>query len=279
MKKFVLSIATLLTVSGAMAQGPYLTFGLGYAGAASQEQLGTSTDISATGAFTESTINGSFGGGIPISLGLGYGFTKHIAFDLGFTYFMGNEVTTTKYKTFMGDDYSVKTKGYQIRVIPQLVLSTGSDNALNFYSKFGLVMPVSGKTTFTKSGKMVLGYNPITSAFVVGDVAAGGESSGKFSLGYTGSLGTTFNLSDKLSIFGELQYINLRIKGDKQTITKYEVDGKDKMSDLPTSLKETVFVDQLTEKSNTDATKPAEALRNSSNYNSFGVNVGIKFNF
>jgi len=278
MKKFVLSIATLLTVSGAMAQGPYLTFGLGYAGAASQEQLGTSMDVSATGTFTQTPINGSYGGGIPISLGLGYGFTKHIAFDLGFTYFMGNEVTISKTKQAPSVDMTTTTKGYQIRVIPQLVLSSGSDNALNFYSKFGVVMPVSGKTTFKSFGTSYFGldnnFNPI-----YGPLNVEGESSGKFSLGFTGSFGTTFSLSDKLSIFGELQYINLRIKGDKQTITKYESNGVDVTDLLPKSVTETNYVDELTEKSNTDATKPAEALRNSSNYNSFGVNVGIKFNF
>jgi opacity protein-like surface antigen len=278
MKKFALSIATMLAVSGAMAQGPYLTFGAGYAGAASQEQLGTNLDITATGTFTETPINGSYGGGIPISLSLGYGFTKHIAFDLGFNYFMGNEVTISTTKQAPSIDMMTTTKGYQIRIIPQLVISTGTDKALNLYSKFGIVAPVSGKTTFKQSGTTFLGldgsFNPI-----YGPINVEGESTGKFSLGFTGSLGATFNLSDNLSIFGELQYINLRIKGDKQTLTKYEVNGVETIDSQPKSVTETDYVDQLTEKSNIDPTKPTEALRNSSNYNSLGLNIGIKFNF
>jgi opacity protein-like surface antigen len=272
MKKIVLSITAMLAVSGAMAQGPYAAFSVGYAGPAAQEQLGTDFNQTSATAYTETNIMGTYGGGIPVSLQLGYMFTEHVGFDLGFNYFMGNEVTISTQKSFLGDDIKTTTKGYQIRVLPQLVISSGSDNTLGLYSKFGLVLPVAGKTTFQTAGDQFT--FPSTTSILVE-----GESTGQFSLGYTGSLGANFNLSDNLSLFGELQFINLRIKGDTQTITKYEFGGQDIISNFDKEDLETVYVDELNQDSNSDSNKPKEELRNSSNYNSFGLNVGIRFKF
>ena len=259
-----------------MAQGAYVQFGLGYAGGTSSELIGVNSNVTSATSFTETGVYGTYGSGIPIGLNVGYMFTEHIGFDLGFNYFMGSEVTSAVNKSFVGDDVTTTSKGYQIRVLPQLVVSTGSENALNFYSKFGLVLPVAGRTTFKKEGQVSVftGTNFITKSILVE-----GNSTGKFSMGYTGALGATFNLSDNLSLFGELQLINLRIAGATQTITKYEFDGQDIMSSKTKQELETEYVTSLDEKSNTDTNSPMKEIGSSTNYNSLGLNVGIKFRF
>jgi len=272
MKKFVLSIATMLTVSGAMAQGPYLTLGAGYAGGTSSELIGTNSNQTSLTSYTEDGIYGTYGSGIPIGLSFGYMFTENLGFELGFNYFMGNMVTSSTSKSFVGDDVTTSSKGYQIRVLPQLVVSTSSDNALNLYSKFGLVLPVSGKTTFKTEGMTFNGVG--TSSLLVE-----GNSTGSFSMGFTGSFGTTFNLSDNLSIFGELQLINLRIKNATQTITKYEVAGNDILPLMDEEDVSTEYVTTLNQDSNNDSNKPNKVIGSSTNYNSLGINVGIKYKF
>jgi opacity protein-like surface antigen len=272
MKKFVLSIATMLTVSGAIAQGGYASLHVGYAGGTSSELLGSNFEQTSLTSYTETGIYGTYGSGIPIGLNFGYMFTQHLGFELGFNYFMGSQVTSDIQKSFVGDDVTTTSKGYQIRVLPQLVISTGSENKLNMYSKFGLILPVAGQTTFKKEGQVFTGLG-------TAPILVEGNSTGKFSLGYTGALGVTFNLSDKLSLFGELQFINLRIFSATQTITKYEVGGSDIMSTKDKEDLETEFVTSLDEKSNADSNTPRQELGSSTNYNSLGLNVGVKFNF
>ncbi|HIP36928.1 MAG TPA: hypothetical protein EYG85_08740 [Crocinitomix sp.] len=272
MKKLVLSIATMLTVSGAMAQGMYASFNLGYAGGTSSELLGTDFNLKSATSFEENGIYGTHGSGIPIGLNFGYMFTQHVGFELGFNYFMGSEVTIDVTKTFFGDDVTTTSKGYQIRVLPQLIISTGSEDALNFYSKFGLVMPVAGETTFKQEGVFFNGLGTST-------ILVEGNSTGSFSLGYTGALGTTFNLSESLSLFGELQLINLRIKPATQTITKYMIAGNDVLSTFDTDQLETEYVSTINQDSNVDNTTPKKVIGTSTNYNSLGLNIGVRYNF
>jgi len=272
MKKIVMTMGAFFALSGAIAQGPYASLSVGYAGGTASDVIGVDYNVTSATAFTKKNIVGTYGSGVPVTLGLGYMFTEHMGFDLGINYFAGSEVTSDITNTFFGSKSITTSQGYQIRIIPQMVISTGSDNALSFYAKTGFVLPVSGETTFMVDAVDATSGTPVPTVVK-------GESSGSFSFGYTGSLGASYNLSDNLSLFGELQGINLRIKGESRTLTSYVYDGNEVISTLPESATKTNYVDELNQSSNSDPLKAVDALATTTNYSSFGFNLGIKFNF
>lgn len=268
MKKIVMTMGAFFALSVASAQGGYVSLSAGYAGGTSNEVLGMEYDVSSATAFTQKNITGTNGSGIPITLAGGFMFSENIGVELGVNYFMGSEVISDKTTTFFGDESTTSSQGTQIRVLPQLVLSTGSASSLEVYSKLGLVLPVGGSTEFKVDA--ISGGMPVNIE---------GTTTGSFSLGYTASAGASFGLSDNLSLFGELQYVGLRMKSDTRTITSYSFNGTDILESFDTDFKETVSVEELNQDSNSDDDKPTEVLSNTSNFNSLGFNLGVKFKF
>jgi len=257
----------MVSAMGLSAQ-MYVGFGFGYHMANQNRALGTSTNT------TGDNINlyGSMGQGIIPALKFGYMFDDNWGFEMGMSYLMGSEITV--YEDFntggVYDSYAevIKTKSTMIRFSPQLVFKT----EMGVYSRVGLIIPVGGSTMAYRT--VDVEFMGQTSKTVV-DI----ENHGAFTTGFTGALGYGFSLSDEMTIFGELEYVGLRIYGKTATITKYEVDGVDNLANLLTIQKETVYVDEVKTTDNTNNDEAQKALKSSSPYSSFGINIGITYHF
>lgn len=274
MKKIYLSILALSFTGVAMSQQMYGSLTVGYGLQNSKEVLGTHETVDASFNSTESNIYGTYGSGINLALTPGYMFSDHFGAELGLNYLMGGDIESNRVD-FPTGSFTATSKSSQFRLMPSFVLTTGT-SGLNAYGKLGLVLPVGGKTVTDV-------YNNINPNSVEEYSV---ESSGQFSLGYMGTFGVSFGLSDNLSFFGELQGINLRIKSKSSSITSYTMGGTDVMGTLTTYDKETVYVDELNSSSNNSSynTNPndgaaKESLASTSNYNGMFINVGLKFNF
>lgn len=272
MKKGLLVGALLLSTGMVSAQNLYVGVHGGYGFGVPSEQLGTTEVITATGQ-TSTNNFGSFGGGLDVGLNVGYMFTEHLGAELGFSYFSGSTVTSDKVTVPTGE-LTVDLKSTQMRLAPSLVLSTGGDFAV--YGKAGLVLPVGGST--------IVNYRDATNP--LSTVETDFEAKGALSLGFQGAIGVSYNVSDNLSIFGELAGVNLRIKSASNTITRNIVGGTDILSLMDTYDKETTFVDELSASSNNSnynaafsTESPKEALATTANFNALFINVGVKFNF
>ncbi len=273
MKKGLLLGALLLGAGAVSAQNLYVGLQGGYGIGTPSEVVGTTTVVTASGQ-TETNSYGTFGEGANIGLNVGYMFSEHVGAELGFNYFLGSTVESNN-TTVPTGTVTVNSKSTQFRLAPSLVVTTGGDFAL--YGKGGLVLPVGGSTVTEYRDS---GTNPL-----VGSVEQDFESKGAMSIGFQGAMGVSYNLSDKLSLFGELGAVNLRIKGDTRSVTAYRVDGTDQMSNLDTYDKETVYVEELGPNSNNsaynltsvDENKAKEELSNSTNYNAMFISIGVKF--
>ena len=212
MKKVVITMGAFFALSVATAQGGYASLSVGYAAGTSIEAIGVETTETATGTISsQKNIEGTYGSGIPIALAGGYMFSEHFGLEIGVNYFMGS-VVVSEITNKPGDYKDISaSQGDQIRVLPQLVLSTGSDFPIEIFAKAGVVMPVVGSTSFNKN--ITMGE--------VSVLSVEGNATGNFSYGYTGTVGAAYGISDNLSIFGELQYTGLRAKSNSKTITSY----------------------------------------------------------
>ena len=279
MKKIVMTMGAFFALSIATAQGGYVSLSAGYAGGGNTV-IGRDYVEITEGKFDENfnwisgtdkrtNIIGSNGAGIPISLAGGYMISENFGVELGFTYLMGSELTLGTSTKVSGYKNTTTSKGSQIRILPQLVISTGSAMPVEIYAKTGLLVPVSGSTTINSETLDAAGFKSSVEY----------STKGAFSLGYTGTLGVAYGITDQLSVFGEMQGVNLGIKGASVTMTKNTYKDEDKLSDLKVNQKETVFVDELTSEMNTKDSEPSSSLATISNYSSIGFNFGVKFNF
>lgn len=271
MKKSII-FAAAMAVSGAVsAQGPYVGINVGYGFGAPGTDIG-STINATTSSYSETQVFGTLGGGLNAGLNVGYMFSEHIGADLGLNYFMGSTVRSRDVTSPSGT-VTVDSKSTQMRIAPSIIVSTGGTFA--GYARFGLVLPVGGST--------VTEYRDNTSGSMV---AIDYESKGMPSLGFQGAIGVSYELSDKLSLFGEFSPVVMQIKSKSRTMTAYTVDGQDNLGNLTTYDKEQVSVDELTNSSNNTSTNPnasdaspEDVLATSTNFNGAFISVGVKFHF
>ena len=299
MKKNLLLVVALFlatTMSAQLYVGAKLGYGLGANKYEAGTELKGSRKIDAVGDVSDNTFNksivwGSMGQGLQLGAKVGYFFNDNIGFELGIDYFMSAEGTIADVDVINNQQvgattylefpyvYSVTAKSNQLRLTPQLVMKTD----MGAYTRFGIVVPVMGKTVVTSS-EQDPGFNGTAVTKQTTDIEI--EYKGKFSIGFAGALGYEYELSDNLKLFGEVQYTGLTIRGASSTITKYEIDGADQLPALTTIQKETTFVDELNASSNNkeyndtpDASKAQDKLRSSTVYSSYGFNVGVNFAF
>ncbi len=273
MKKGLLLGVLLLGAGAVSAQNLYVGLQTGYGFSTPSDVVGTTTVQASLTEQTTTNIYASYGGGTNIGLNVGYNFSEHFGAELGFSYFLGSSVTSTDFTTMLGGKATLMASSTQMRLTPQLIVSTGGDLAL--YGKGGLVLPVGGSTKAEYRDNT----NPLS------EIEQDFETKGAMSLGFTGAVGVNFNLSDKLSLFGELAAVNLRIKSASRSMTKYTVNGTDFLASADTYTTETTYVDELNSSSNnssynssTETTRAKDALATKTNFNGMFINIGVKFN-
>lgn len=297
MKKMLILGAFLLAGYGLNAQGLYLDFnvgyGLGFPGTVLGQESHTDIINLEQNATTENIV-GSIGQGLHLQLTPGYMFNEHIGVELGLNYFLGAKVTlnnatsniTVDALGINKADYSSNeqiAQSNQFRVIPSLIVSTGTSNTLSGYAKAGIVIPVAGKTTVTQNAvDAEVDGTGITRDIIKAEI----ESKGAFSLGFRGAIGLNYKLSDRLSIFGEVYGILLNIKSKSRTINSYTFNGVDALAAMTTYDKETSYVKELTNSSNNKGYnpnasdgQPKEDLFSKTSFSQTGIEIGVKFNF
>lgn len=263
----------------------YVGLNAGYAFSTTNDLVGTNQTYDSNGRLTSSkAVHSTIGGGAPIQLNLGYGIKKYLRFDLGVTYFAGKN-TTVNERTKTNETYSQKAQTMQIRLNPSIIAHApmGEDSKLSPYARFGVVLPITGKTTSTTQTDGTAGSTTYSSTIVA-------ESKGAVSLGFETGVGVAYMVNDNIGITGELSYTGLRIKAAKQTLTKYQsVTGAatvDVLATLNTYTKETEFQDELTAASNNpatattiDTTKAKNDLAGTTNFSSLAIRVGVFYKF
>ena len=187
MKKNLILGVLLLAATGLSAQ-MYVGLGVGYHMAAQKVVLGTSYNS----AGDATNIYGSQGKGIIPALKFGYMIDDNWGLEFGLSYLMGpDQVMEEDFEAPAAGitNYSdvTKSKSSMIRLTPQLVFNS----ELGIYSRFGLIMPLGGKTTGTRDVSYTAG--PSSSKTNIG-----ATYKGSFGTGIAGAIGYKHELSKML---------------------------------------------------------------------------------
>lgn len=284
--KFIFAALVCGTITTEALAQAYVGGHVGYSFSTAPSVLGTAGTQDANGDKTSANIYSSNGAGVNVGLNVGYMLSEHFGIDIAADYLIisPQKISTTDNTSSTQKVTGSNTiSGSQIRVTPSLVVAGGS-GGFTPYGRFGVVLPVAGSTINEVSNVTEV---PALSKTYTTKVKT--ETQGAFSLGFNTAIGAKLALSDKLSVFGELSLTTLSIKAASTKYTEYSSEGfagTTKLEDLPVYQKETVYVDKLTASSNNASynssyktTQANDALAPVANYNTLGINVGVKFAF
>jgi hypothetical protein len=209
-------------------------------------------------------INASLGKGLTVEGAFGYMFTKNIGAELGISYLFGAKVTAKDtYTDGSTADYTLSAKMFRIN--PSVVIACGF-NKINPYAKFGLIISF-GSITYKED------HNESGSTEVMETKLNGGMT-----FGLNAGAGVIFKLSKLLSLFGEIDMVNLSYAPTKGKLTEFTINGTDQLPNLTTSEKEIDFVDRYTSDSKNPRpdSEPRQELKQKFPFGSIGLNIGLR---
>ncbi len=245
-------------------------------------KMGTQTMLdnfkqTSTNGYVESTskaIDVSYGKGLNFGAAFGYMFTKNIGAELDVTYLLGGKTkANTDITTIIGPITSHRTSdrilsANMFRIIPTLVIDAGLEK-LDPYAKLGFLVGL---------GSIKYYYNENDD----GDVTVQRiTQNGGVALGLSSTAGVRYNINDMMSVFAELNMVNLSYSPTKGKITERTVNGVDMLPGMTTRDKETVYLKEITSKSTEPIpdSEPNKELKTKMPFSSFGINVGFRINF
>ena len=280
MKKLILVVATSVAlflsqdISAQTEKGAYVSINAGYgfgAGNNSNEVAARFDMINYTEntALTSTTelANVSLGKGLNFGAAFGYMFNQYVGGELGVSYLMGGKSESKE--TYLNGDYvnsSVTAKMLQLK--PTLVIS-GGFSKINPYAKFGIVVGVGTSVNIEREER------DGTDLYM-----SNREFSGSTSIGFQGGAGLLYSLNDKISLFGELNLVNLNFSPEKASYTEFTENGVNVLPLIDVENKETEFSDTVV--SNAGPSNPAiptKDYKTTFNLGNLGLNFGMRYNF
>ncbi len=274
MKKNVSKVLfTFLVLSMALntlsAQGPYVNLHAGYGLSTSSQNISfLSFENSTTGnnSSTFEQIDVSLGKGLNLGGAIGYMFNKNIGAEIGVSYLIGSKYEAKN--EYVGGVRDLTLSAKMLRIKPTLVIASGFEN-FNPYAKFGVVIG-SGSILFeiSNNDKGDLYETEI-------------KFNGGLAWGLTSGVGAMYTLNKGISIYGELNMINLSYAPTKGVFTKATLNGADELMDMTTNEKEIEFVEKYTQgnTSSPNDSEPTKILRQKIPFGSFGLNLGVSYKF
>ena len=265
--KVLFMIAMFLFITNnSNAQGAYVNLNVGYGACMGSGTMeGLSNYSSGQNSSTVEQIYFSLGKGLNFGGTFGYMFNEHVGAELGLSYLLGGKTKAKSEYTDGTTDYILSSKMF--RFIPSIVVAAGTEG-VNPYAKFGLVIG---------TGAVTMDYEDIDD----GDIEVRKmKLNGGVAFGINAAIGAIFELSESISLFGELNAINMSYAPKKGEITEATYNGTDVLPDMTTSDKEVEFVDEVTYNYNSPPpdSQPSKELKYKLPFGSFGINFGAIIN-
>lgn len=270
MKKLTLSLLALLILATSAFAQFYIRASVGYNLPAASEQIGQNrhTVSDQTGYTTTLTgVYGSFGSGITGHFAFGGQFKGGMLgydLDLGYVKGKGYETTNKNESGAYYDQYTTSYDSRSIQISPALTFTTGTGN----FQPFARLGPTFAISSITREETDFDSYYNFTDVIEY-------EFKGGVNIGLKGVVGCSYQLSEKLKLYIEADFVSVAYSPKKRTMTRYEQNGVD---NLPNVDPKYVTVEFEKEQTTTTDFYTIE-VRPSFPMSSIGFQGGIKFGF
>ena len=271
LKSLMILLCASLNFTAVMAQGAYFTLGGGYnlpTSTQTLDALSFSDEIMTENTTTYKQNYVSLGKGLSVGGAFGYMFNENIGAELGISYLMGStwesKMAYNDFATSMTSTDEISSK--MTRINPQFVFSMEA-NKLTPYAKVGLLLGM-GSMSLNSKVEYLDGVIEQTTIF-----------NGGVATGFTTTIGASYAINDKISLFGDLNMVNMSYSPTKGIMSKYAENGVDLLSLMDPIEKEIQFVDTYVEDDNIQPsiTEPSKALKIKFPFSSVGVHIGVKY--
>ena len=263
---FLLILTSILITNCLFASDVYLSLNTGYGFNISSQKIGTimyTNDGSNTSIFNQKDF--SFGKGFNFGGAVGYMYNKNIGAEMGFSYL--NSVKTRFNSFYEIGTQIIDFSSGMFRINPSVIIVSGM-SGINPYAKFGVII---GSGFIEENDQFTINTNSSTLTQ---------KLNGGFAIGLTASLGVKYKLSGKISVFGELNMVNLSYAPTKGEVITYSIDGTDRLTTLTTSERLTDYLKSYIVSSSQPAadTEPGKSPLQNYPFGSFGLNIGLIYN-
>lgn len=207
----------LLGTTTALPQGFFVSVGGGYGLGTGTQSMGQNvTSVGTTG--TLEGVYGSLGEGLKLGASAGYMFTENFGAEVGFSYWFGKSIDYGA--KYVSSTSSTKFSSWGMVAVPSIVLSAGMES-VNPYARFGLVLGIVRPTQEIKQVQES------------GTLEATLEERGGLAIGYSGALGISIPIGGVVDVFVETVLHSVSYSPGEYEITKYQINGSDRLSTLP----------------------------------------------
>lgn len=233
--------------------------------------------------FTDTGIYGSYGAGPSGGLNVGVNICGDpVDVLLAFFYFRGKEISyftdQSNYGSNFNGTYSERASGFMLE--PKLRFRTNNEGKINFYANAGVLIPLGVKNVVRTDETSDFYLSTITNHSVL-------KKNSAMTLGYSGGVGITYNLTSMIALFSELYYRGINIPWKKASFTEYLSTSENPYSSpttttlagLEVSEKEFEYEKEITEDDNTDSDAPRIQLRDYDPLSSWGIKIGLMLMF
>ena len=283
-------LALLVLAFTATGQDFYVRGGLGYATyMAGQTMDGTATpyggsmnnsSTTSTDYVSYSLKKASYAAGVHLFLAGGYMFTPNIGFDLAldinakpakYTY-SDNNISVPIGNSSITENLTITQHAKTpVLAIPALVMQTNGKK-MNLYSRIGLALPLG-----TKIIQDQLFNNP-PGAGAPEPIDYTYEIQNTFTIGLSAALGIQYPLSDRVCLWGEMNFLSMSLFTKQATLTNVTDSGYNVLNQVPDSQKVVHFSKNFTAQQGDYYHQPAFAQPFSNIGFTFGVKVNITSN-
>lgn len=279
-KIFILAASLIFSLPALNAQdavndgGIFVGFGGGYGVGISRNVIGyNSEDNSVNNTYYTELVKGSYGHGANFNVYGGYMINNVIGLELAANYLAGSAYTftNTDIHTLNSTTNVNEVHATSFRLIPGIRLSYGEEK-LRVYSRVALA--------FGLMNRMVDNHTRTTSNPGGTDIRYESfEYSGGKYVGFTGSFGLTYALSDHISLYGELTRYFISWGATDGEYTEATLNGADELGNMTTSEKKYEYVNRVDQTMNQNPGQPTQQVRSFVPLSSLSVNLGLHFNF
>ena len=273
-------IFTMLLAIGMMAgivngQSAYLRLGVG-GGIGLKQYNGTMwADVSGTTGTTNVEIKSmGLGGGFNANLAFGYMLSNNVGIELGVNEFLGMKKKTHIATTYSNSSYTedLKISGMMLQIVPAIVFTPGLEK-VNPYARLGMIVGILPSVVMTDAWTTTSGGGTLKAT---SSSESRARNTGGVAMGFTAAGGVAFDLSEKLSFFGELVFNVITYAPSKGKYTKYTTDGVDELATMKTKEKEWTFEKKYDALENIPDGNPDKQPKESILFSNVELNVGIK---
>jgi hypothetical protein len=219
--KYRLLFLGFFLVTTAMRAQVYLGVSGGYGIPLAKETIGSEVIWDST-YHSIISVRGSYGAGQNYTLYGGYSLNENLAIELGVNYLSGKKYTSTS--TNNQADYSYKNMNQvkSLRLITSIRFTYG-EKRIKYYIKGGILTGVFSRKFSS--------YSQIQD---INTVEGNSMQYGNLMLGVSTAIGTCFYFNPHLALFFETNAVGTYWSPDKGKTLKYDVNGVNSISTLPT---------------------------------------------